>query len=531
MACNSLNIFTFDRSLLGLKTVTGLDNNTFRLDWYQSYLSSELTYTIFYNIYFSSNESDVYSEGVKYIIASPNLTIDIQDNFRLGDLYYFSVRATAFENNSLAINQLPFSDSNSILKILPETLLTENITDSSLSIPVVDSSQFPSYGILQIGGELIGYSTISGNNLILSSIAQRGLYGTNIRLHNTDGYDGVKEYSALVKLFKGFEDGNTVIGCAENKSTFNYTVTTDGYHEKVDIVTAEKDLDIVDAENIDFPVYDYSGYHRTNPADLLNGKCIGTYIGGQSGCAESDESIGPVRGMSVQDANTQREEMLLNVTGRPVVLFTRQWKGKTSLNYDSHRENTAYRGMDTYGTDIVSGYTQYFNPRRSDGRIMVRFGPVKESLDYKEEGIENVYQPDCWTLVVPSVKNGDFIIKYNNDGSEEWRYEITGVTRNDMFLSEVGRQTFTTVRVRKTDPIYQVPVFGDTSKYPSEITTSIFSGTGMPPHLHRLVINEGISTTWTQLTSVSQGHSHSVVVKNGILTLLPALGHEHSILI
>ena len=163
---------------------------------------------------------------------------------------------------------------------------------------------------------------------------------------------------------------------------------------------------------------------------------------------------------------------------------------------------------------------------------MFRFGPTKEDFKRDESGLENSFIPNCWTLVTPTIKDGDFIIRFNQDGTEEWRYEIIDVDRNRTLLQESGAQKFTAVRVRKTDPICQVRSILDTSKIPSEILTSIGmvpGPGGIPPHVHRCVINEKTKSISqiNQLTSVDQGHSHSII--NGVV--IAVLDHDHKIVI
>jgi len=228
-----------------------------------------------------------------------------------------------------------------------------------------------------------------------------------------------------------------------------------------------------------------------------------------------------------------REEYLITATGKECSLFKRMRNGKQSQHYESSKENTAYRGVDNYGTTMVGGYEQFFNPRRSDGRIMVRFGPTKEDYKRDESGLENTFIPDCWCLTTPTIQDGDFIIRYNKDGSEEWRYEIIDVTRNDTLLSDSGMQKFTAVRVRKTDPIYQVRAFRDTAMYPREILTGLGGNANIPYHVHRIQISEKITTPTqiNQMTSVERGHNHAVV--NGVIKESGAgssLQHGHSII-
>ena len=120
----------------------------------------------------------------------------------------------------------------------------------------------------------------------------------------------------------------------------------------------------------------------------------------------------------------------------------------------------------------------------------------------------------------------------NQDGTEEWRYEIIDVTRNRSFLTQSGMQKFKAVRVRKTDPICQVRAFRDTAMFPKELLTGIGSipgPGGLPPHMHRLITNENISSVSqiNQMTSVDQGHNHAIV--SGIVQTV--VGHTHVILL
>jgi hypothetical protein len=531
MACQPpVNIRTFDRSLHGLRTVTSLgDGYSVRLEWHQGYQEPPL-WDLVYNLYWSTEKSDVYSEGVKFVIPSDQLSVVIRGGFKRGDIYYFAVRAAAHEPGTLLFDQLPLADG---LRMYPEAALRENISPTDTIIPVDDASVFPPSGIVLIHAEPIQYSAVDlvDNNLLLFSLDQRGYYDYEARLHTTDGYDGRHQFDdSFVRLWRGFEDGNNAVGAEEIAFEFQYARTDeDGYRERVDILTGSAELSITDDENADFPQYDQSGWDRTHMADYLSGKCVGTYFGGEYGCADGYEDDGAIRGLSIQDHMNMREEYLLELTGEPVMLFRRMWEGKESQHHDPHRENTAYRGLDNYGTTMVSGYEQFFNTRRSDGKILVRFGPTKEDLKREDSGIENTFIPNCWTLVYPGIQDGDFIIRFNQDGTEEWRYEIIDVERNRVLLHETGQQKFTAVRVRKTDPIYQVRAIRDTSMFPSELLTTVGSVSGpggIPPHMHRIVRSPGQPIS--QMTSVEQGHNHPVDLDGNVGIVL---GHTHSIII
>ena len=183
-----------------------------------------------------------------------------------------------------------------------------------------------------------------------------------------------------------------------------------------------------------------------------------------------------------------------------------------------------------YGTKFVFGYTQYFNPRRSDGRILVRLGPTAENLKMHEAGLESEFPLDIWTLTVPTIKTRDILVLFDQDDNESFRYEVSDVTRNQTILGQDGRQNLKTFRIRKTDPAYQVRIFSDTSDFPNTLTTSLgMAPPAIPPHSHSIVVNENVLAVSqiNQTTGVSQGHSHVIV--NGVV--LPILSHSHTILL
>jgi len=143
--------------------------------------------------------------------------------------------------------------------------------------------------------------------------------------------------------------------------------------------------------------------------------------------------------------------------------------------------------------------------------------------------LESTLQPNCWGLAVPTIKERDFIVRFDEDGNEEFRYEVLNVTRNKLLLDQTGVQKFVAQRVRKTDILYQVKVFDDTSMFPGVIYTSIESSLGIPPHSHQLEISEKITSISqiNQLTGVAAGHNH--IIENG--SVIETLGHSHTILL
>ena len=514
----------------GIKLAASLgDGYTVRLNWYKAQ-PDRSDFTVAYNIYYSTINEDVFTEGVKYVVPDANQVDGYVRDLKPGDVYYFAVRGTEFETGVVNLTALPQAEGQ---YTYPSGVLLSNIQFDTTSIPVQDVELFPAYGLVQIGAEIIGYSSIDlVDGYLISSIAQRGMYGTEPRLHTTDGYDGVRYYEdPLVNFFKGWEDGNIAIALEHNRFDGRYAWTQqDGYKQKNDDGILGIDPAPVDMSQEDFVRYCFSGYRRTHPADLLAGKCLGSYYGGEQCCADGYDGVARrIRGLSFTDHNNQRQEILLETDGEPVVLMRRMWKGNTSIHYTNTTENTAERGLDNHGTHMVTGYDQFFNSRRSDGRIMVRFGPAKEDLVREDAGLESKIVFECWTMAFPTLRDSDVIIRFNEDGTEEFRYEIADVTRNRTVLTESGAQKFTAVRIRKTDTVYQFRTIRNTATIPTEVFSGLSSSASIVPHLHRVVINEGITSLSqvNQTTSVGAGHNHPVI--NGVIQVV--LGHTHDLIL
>ena len=369
---------------------------------------------------------------------------------------------------------------------------------------------------------------------ILGSIAGfngRGFMNTIPSMHNTDGYDGYSTWSPMISYILGKEETNSIIFPCQSRfeyPTFQFTVP-DGYHQVTkDLLTT--DLSASDAFNVGFASYDYAGWRRTDPVQLLSGECVGSYFGGQQFCADGYNGVGQMlRGLSFQERNNQRQEYLLSLTGEPVCLVRRVWRGITCDCYTPGQEYPDDRCPKCYGTKFVVGWEQYYNPRRSDGRIMVRFSPTDDDLKQYEAGLESELTSDCWTLTVPTIKDRDFIVRFDEDDNEEYRYEVLSVNRNRTLTRLEGAQKFRVQRVRKFDPIYTVRVFRNTQFLPRQLNTGIGSTTGIPPHTHTIQVNENVTSIAqiNQLTGVNFGHNHPIV--NGVIQ--EVLGHTHSIIL
>jgi hypothetical protein len=510
------------------------DGYSIVVEWTQAFPSTN-KYKIIYNIYYSTLLKDVFVEGVKNVsVIDGYFTANFYE-LTPGDTFYFAIRATEYNPSWYDPNLLPDGFPN--LKVYPETILTSSISENSLLIPISDINEFPPQGIIQIGVELIRYTSknILSNELVVSNLSDRGFLSTKVSIHDTDGYDGYRIQNPFVKFWKGFEEENVTIYQATCKFAYpNFAYTfNDGYRQilKDNLNT---DLSADEADQIDFPPIDYVGWHRTDPVALLAGDCVGTYYGGEQFCADGYGVGFQLRGVPLNEENDRRQEELLDLNGAdPCCLLRRRTTGITCSCIEPTTQNPSLRCIFCYGVGFVTGYEQYFFPRRSDGRIMVKFGPTEEDIKIEDEGLESVFIPDCWTLSVPVLKNRDVLIRFNVDGSEEFRYKITKVTRNRLPGNLSGAQKFGATRVRRTDPIYQFLAFRDTSMFPSKLTTSIgfikTAKNNLVPHTHEIVINEKIMSISqiNQTTAVSNGHNHEI--RNGIV--MPVLGHSHQIIL
>lgn len=505
------------------------DGYAIEITWDPAFVSV-LNYGLAYNIYYSTIREDVFTEGAKFVSIDGFVFGSILD-LTPGDTYYFAVKATQYDPSWFNLALLP--DGFPGFKAYSEGLLLSDIDENALTIQISDIDQFPAYGVILVGTELIRYVSkdIPSNSLLAS---ERGFFGSNIRIHNMDGYDGVETRSPIIRFWSGLEDDNERVQQEAVSFAFPNTAFTnaDGYATKNDLVTTN--LSASDTNISNFPRYDYVGWHRTDPKRLMRGECVGTYYGGEQWCADGYSGIGrQVRGIPINEQAARREEVLLETWGQAVVFVRRLWSGIRCSCILQTTEHPEHRCPNCYGTGFNTGYQQFFNTRRSDGRILVRFDATVEDFKMDTAGLENEFIPNCWTIAYPSIRDRDFIIRYDENGAEEFRYEILNVTRNVIIDGKSGAQRFTAQRVRKSDPIYMWSAISSTATMPQTLTTSIglLAGAlgGQVPHIHDFVVNEGIVSIAqiNQTTSVTEGHNHRIV--NGAVQTV--LGHSHQILL
>lgn len=507
------------------------DGYSVSISWFRAYPSLDSN-SIAHNIYYSSSNENVFSEGAKFVYDGYELSITINDLIP-GQLYYFAVRPIEYTGSQNPFLNLPQVSTN--LYCYPRSILRQDISSESLTIPLVDSESFPNSGVIRVGAEAITYSTndIINSDLILNNISQRGTYNSPITIHNTDGYDGYHYYDNEVVYYVPGESTqfDRIYMCQCRFEFGNYQMTIpDGYHQETkDLLTS--DLSGADAANADFPSYDYVGWHRPDPRLIFNGTCVGLYTGGEMFCHDGYSGVGRVvRGFNLQDHILQREEMLLSITGEPVVLLRKQRTGILCSCYLPHSQQIDPSCPKCHGGKFVLGYEQYFNDRRSDGRLLVRFSPADEDIKQYEAGLESELQTEVWSLTVPTIKDRDILVRFQ-DEEEEFRYEVLSVNRSKTVFAQQGAQKMRVQRIRKYDQAYKIRVFPNTSMFPTRVQTSIGFTTGIPQHSHTFTRNEKLPFNWIQETQASAGHTHQLTLIDGNLVVLPVLGHSHTIII
>jgi len=413
--------------------------------------------TLYYNIYVSDTRFGVLDSPPLFITTKRDVVVPVSNP---GNLFYVAVKATEFDIDT-AIDITDLEQAGVDVYRYPESqdLISDLVEGvDGYRVAITDVSGFPDVGELIIGTEVMRYSTKDTvNNELVVDIIDRAVIDTLPAEHLS---------GESVRLWQGIEDGNSVVrqsiatwysGDAYQSDSYGeYNVGEDGYRAvNQDNVTT--DLSASDEQNVEFPGYDFCGYHRPSLQATFSGQCVGSYLGGQ---------FNGNRGFNLQERNLSRLDTMLQVTGEDVILLKRIWTGKRCSCFGLRREHQKTRCTKCFGTGFDGGYERYINPRavsessiNTQGFIKARIYPHKDDMQIKpDQGLTQDTNPTAWTLSVPTLKDRDVIVRFNIDGTEEFRYEVQDVTRNKLFFGQTGKQEFTLVRLDKTDTIYKYPV-------------------------------------------------------------------------
>ncbi len=115
-----------------------------------------------------------------------------------------------------------------------------------------------------------------------------------------------------------------------------------------------------------------------------------------------------------------------------------------------------------FGTAFEGGFDRYVNPRpisesysNTQGYILARIYPYTDDLELDaSQSLRQTVELQAWTINIPNIRDRDVLIRLNEDGTEEYRYECLNVVRSKLFFGKTGKQEFTMKRLDKTDEIY-----------------------------------------------------------------------------
>lgn len=536
-ACDLTKPF-FTPTDLGLSAILDAGVGTeVDVSWKPAYPSNENN-LVFYNLYYSTLREQVFDGYPDFLVVDTEATIG---GLPPGDQHFFGVRAT--ELNPLNVTISGLNQAGTDMYYYPEALVDAYFDQYAMFVPADSVSGFPLFGTLVVNDELIRYGSKqlspAGFNV---SANGRGYADTGAEAHRA---------GALIRLYWGKEDKNTITAQATptfqkpnlaltyvfgdgygndgRRDGYDGYANTDGYlrlrQQEFDNITTDTTNN---DEQGDFNRFDYCGTWRTmSPQSFMQGQCRGSYFGGAQVRIDNNGDRHLVKESDFQTHMLQREELLLEQTGEPFVLMRRMWTGAKCPCVMLRREHQDARCQICFGTGFVQGYIQFFNPRRGDRRILVRIDPATDDVDIVDRGgLEPKYEPSGWTLPFPAIKDRDVLIRFNENNTEEFRYEILDVTRQRVLFLQSGAQKFRMKRFPKSDIIYQFPVVRDVSPTPGTLTTTLTAAPGIVAHSHQIVVLQGTAiATLKAATQESEGHNH--VIYNGIVQSV--LGHTHTI--
>jgi len=418
----------------GIKKVLNMGRgDMLKISWHQP-VSRSYKGDSFVVLYENESRLEVFDSNPKYIATSEVTSAEIS-GFAPGLTMAFAARA--LESFSGTLNLDGMDEVTDSLYLIPDDItISEQVLQDDMIFPVSSTEGYPSFGILTINdSEVIRYNAKTDASFLIPS-GGRGLNGTS---------QGIYIEGDSVKMFLACQDKNSVIITA----TPTYT---DGYESGRELDnTGLVVTDYSDNDKKFFQGFDFCGYHRAIPQQVFQGTDdCGSYLGGE---------FNNFRGMNLFDRMLNREEVLLDQTGEPIILLRRIWDGEICSCSDSRRMHPKMKSCKScYGTTYAGGFNQYDYKRRSDGRVMVMFGDTVEDLKLGPHAhLEQQYEPACWTLPNPAIRDRDLIVRFDFNDDVEYIYEVLDVTKDKLFYRHFTRQRLRLKRLDKTDIVYTYP--------------------------------------------------------------------------
>lgn len=409
------------------------DGETIDISWNQ--IATRSYQSEGYALIYQANKRLEVFDGQPSYISNPGIQSAMISGLDAGKTYSFAVRAMESYVDTLDLTGM--SQIAEGTYIVPNPVSIEQNVMQSDNIIYVDSTDgYPSKGFLLIGREIIRYNGKLSNAFLVSTNG-RGVSGTSAGIY-LPGDD--------VKLFLQCTDSNTVI-------LMSTPIHYDGYGldrevNGIGLVVT----DYGDEEQKYTMPYDFCGYHRAQPDEVLNGvNDCNSYLGGE---------FNGYRGMNLFDRLVSREEVLLTTVGEPIILLKRLWNGQTCGCMDPRRVHPKVKSCgECYGTGYVGGYSQFNNRRRNDTLILVSFGDTVEDLKLgSHEHLQQEMEPQAWTTPTPTIRDRDLLVRFDFTGDIEFIYEVLNVSRERAIFNHYTRQRISLKRLDKTSIEYTYPL-------------------------------------------------------------------------
>jgi len=426
---------TYEGGVRGLERVANLGiGDSVLVKWHKPF-SRSYKGSAFFAIYQNENRLGIFDSLPKYIAKPDRLSGSI-NRLRSGTLYAFAGRA--FEVYAESFNPDGMISLNDDFYIVPEpTTISTTVGVTDLIINVESTEGYPEYGILLLNKtEVVRYTSKLPGSFILEN-GFRGLSGTAPSIFIAGD---------IVELFFACQDKNSNIITSIPTASDGYAIDRQ-INEVGTLVT-----DYSDEDKKFFQGFDFCGYHRALPQKTLQGidDCP-SYLGGE---------FNGFRGFNLFDRMVGREEVLLDQSGEPVILLRRIWNGTTCSCANLRGQHPKVKSCnECYGTTFEGGYDQYLYKRRVDGRVMVKFGDTAEDLKLTQQSHMQVeYEPSCWTLPAPAIRDRDLIVRFDYTNDIEYIYEVLDVTKEKLVFRHFTRQRLRLKRLDKTDIVYTYPI-------------------------------------------------------------------------
>lgn len=420
----------------GLKKATPLiDGTSVTLEW------ADITprvpkSEVFYLVFHTKTKVNIFDEDPKYLALKDKSGMTIRE-LDVGDSYYFAVRSLESFKNIFDFSGMEESESE-IYKIPEKTQISSIFETDSLQLEVSSVDGYPDKGLLLVAGsEVVRYTSVNRSTNTFN-IPENGR-----GLNSTTKVFGVADDE--VKMFLACQD--------KNKNIIRATpMYQDGYDsgrevDNIGILVT----DYSDNDRKFFQGYDYCGYHQAMPKNTLTGidDCP-SYLGGE---------FNGNRGMNLYDRMLNREELLLEQVGEPCVLLRRKWSGQMCDCMNSRSIHPKDKVCNRcYGTGYLGGFDQYVNNRRIDQRVLIRFKETAEDLElHVTRHMSTKFEPSCWTLPIPAIKDRDIIIRFDYTDDLEYFYEVLDTSKEKLIFGHYGRQNLRLKRLDKTDLINTFP--------------------------------------------------------------------------